>query len=529
MGTTQKYIGEEIMAKYLSYLMYLRKSRQDDPNETVEEVLAKHETILQEFAMREMGGRIPEGQIYREVVSGESIEEREEIKKVLSRIEDSRIEGVLVIEPSRLSRGDLVDCGRLINEFRYTRTIVATPYMSYDLENKMERKFFQDELLRGRDYLEYTKEVLRRGREAAVKRGCYIGNVPPYGFNKIKIGKDHTLEPNENAEIVRMIFQWYTEGMNVNIIARKLNEMHIPSPNGKQWTREVLKRTIRNPHYIGKVVYNHRPKTTIIENGEIKRTRREVSYEDCIVSEGKHNPIIDMETWNKAQEIVQSIPKVHNNKELSNPLAGILKCSKCGYTMERRPGTKDTRYYCGNRKQKKCFKSVKDHFMLDAVYVALKEGELPKLQEKIANGDGDARKIQQRRIAKLEKQMSELRDQEDKQYELLETRKYSQEVFDRRNAALRTKMEECEKEIYQARASLPNSVDYAERLEKLETAIKALENDSVSITDKNRCLKQIVEKIEFTGTPSQGRYGRRNGEHIELNVFLRMGKEKERR
>ena len=46
--------------------------------------------------------------------------------------------------------------------------------------------------------------------------------------------------------------------------------MNIPSPDGKKWQREVLKRTIRNPHYIGKVVYNHRPKTTIIENGEIK-------------------------------------------------------------------------------------------------------------------------------------------------------------------------------------------------------------------------------------------------------------------
>ena len=190
--------------------------------------------------------------------------------------------------------------------------------------------------------------------------------------------------------------------------------------------------------------------------------------------------------------------------------------------MERRPGSKDTRYYCGNREQKKCFKSVKDNLMLDAVYLALTEGELPKLQEKIANGDGDARKIQQRRIAKLEKQMSEFRDQEDKQYELLETRKYSQEVFDRRNAALRTKMEECEKEMYQARASLPNSVDYVECLVKLEAAIEALKNDKMSITDKNRCLKQIVEKIEFTGTPSQGRYGPRNGEHIQLDVFLRL-------
>ena len=162
------------------YLIYLRKSRQDDPNETVEEVLEKHETILQEYAQREFGGKIPEENIYREVVSGESIDDREEMQKVLARIEDPRIKGVLVVEPQRLSRGDLEDCGRLINDLRYTHTQVVTPYMTYDLEKKMERKFFQDELLRGRDYLEYTKEILLRGRISAVKRGCYSGNYAPY-------------------------------------------------------------------------------------------------------------------------------------------------------------------------------------------------------------------------------------------------------------------------------------------------------------------------------------------------------------
>ena len=47
--------AEKIMATWDHYLMYLRKSRQDDPNETVEEVLAKHETRLQEYALREFG------------------------------------------------------------------------------------------------------------------------------------------------------------------------------------------------------------------------------------------------------------------------------------------------------------------------------------------------------------------------------------------------------------------------------------------------------------------------------------------
>ena len=168
--------------------------------------MSKHETILQEYAEKELGGRISEENIYREVVSGESIEDRVEVRKLLARIEDPAVQGVLVVEPQRLSRGDLEDCGRLMNDLRYTHTKVVTPGMTYDLENKMERKFFQDELLRGRDYLEYTKEILFRGRVAAVKRGCYIGNYAPYGYKKIKRGKDHTLEIVEDEAEICLLY-----------------------------------------------------------------------------------------------------------------------------------------------------------------------------------------------------------------------------------------------------------------------------------------------------------------------------------
>jgi len=68
-------------------LMYLRKSRADDPSLTVEEVLANHEKILDDWCERNLGGRIPEENRFREVVSGETIESRPEINKVLRKIE----------------------------------------------------------------------------------------------------------------------------------------------------------------------------------------------------------------------------------------------------------------------------------------------------------------------------------------------------------------------------------------------------------------------------------------------------------
>jgi hypothetical protein len=255
-------------------LIYLRKSRQDDPNETVEEVLAKHEIQLQEYAERELGGRIPEENIYREVVSGESIDSRVEIQKVLARIEDPKIRGVLVVEPSRLSRGDLGDCDRMIKGFQLSKTLVITPMMTYDLEKKMERKFFQDELLRGRDFYEYTRDILFMGRVRAVKRGCYIGQYAPYGYKKVKIGKDHTLEILEDeADVVRLAFDLYTkEQLTPGRIADRLNEMGVQAPRGEKWKKDTIRWMLRNAHYNGKTVFNRFKKMQVLENGEIQKS-----------------------------------------------------------------------------------------------------------------------------------------------------------------------------------------------------------------------------------------------------------------
>ena len=507
------------------YIMYLRKSRADDPNETVEEVLAKHETMLQEYAQKELGGRIPEENIYREVVSGESIEDRVEIQKVLLRVEDPNVVGVLVVEPQRLSRGDLEDCGRLINDFRYTNTQVVTPMMTYDLTHKMERKFFQDELLRGRDYLEYTKEILFRGRVASAKRGCFNGPVPPYGYDKVKIGKDHTLEPNDKAEVVRMIFDMYAnEQLSPFGIACRLNELGIPAPASEKWDRESVRPITRNMHYIGKVVFNRAKMTPVLENGERKVKRIAQPEEDVIIAEGKHPAIIDLETWEKAQNLVASHPRNKQNFELRNALSGVLFCQACGKAMFVRPYKHaEARYFC--RTRPRCFKSVRESELLEAVITALETVELPALEAKAKTDDGDARKIQERLLATLEKQMDEYRDQEEKQYELLETGKYSQDLFDRRNAALREKMENCQAQIFKTKSSMPKSVDYGERVLSLKAAIASLRDSQATPAEKNKIIKAIVGRIEYTGTPSTGpnRKGIPQGSNsFTLDVFLRL-------
>ena len=130
-------------------LVYLRKSRTDDPLLSVEEVLAKHEAILDEWAERTFGKKIPEENKFREVVSGETIADRPVVQTILKKIESPKYKAILIVDVQRLSRGDLEDAGRLIKLLRYTNTYVFTPPKAYDLRDEYDRDAFERELKRG--------------------------------------------------------------------------------------------------------------------------------------------------------------------------------------------------------------------------------------------------------------------------------------------------------------------------------------------------------------------------------------------
>ena len=511
-------LSPEVKSK--TWLMYLRKSRQDDPNETIEEVLAKHETMLQDWALRELGRTIKEENIFREIVSGERISDRRELQKVLRKIESPDVAGIICRDCSRLSRGDLIDCGSLMTVLQYTSTLVATPMMIYNMDDRMEKRFFQDELLRGSSYLEYTKEVLSNGREIAVtKKGAYIGSYAPYGYKKVKIGKLCTLEPHETeADVVRMIFDLYVnQDMTFHSIGRKLDAMGIKPRTGETWRDTSIRQIVANHHYDGKVIWGKRKQKITIEEGKAVRTRKWADDSDYTIVEGMHPALIDHETFVTANEKRTNNPRIIKDLKLSNPLAGILVCSKCGHTMRRVPYTHaEDRFACHTHKPA-CMKSIKMTDVYAAVITTLEEVELPNLQAKLDGNQGSSRAIQQKILDGLKKQLEEYKAQEENQYELLETKKYTLELFEKRNAALREKMKQCEKQIWETECNMPEEIDYAERIVALEDAIKGLRDDSVSIEEKNRLLKKIIDKIEITTFPLPKRS---TGCHLKIDLLI---------
>ena len=501
------------------FLMYLRKSRQDNPDETIEEVLSKHETILQEYMQREYGFTIAEENIYREVCSGESIDDREEIKKVLAKTEKADIVGVVVVEPQRLSRGDLIDCGTLVQHLRYTKTLVLTPVMTYNLENKMERKFFQDELLRGNDYLEYTKEILFRGRVAAVKRGNYIHNFAPYGYDRIKIGKDYTLTPNENAKYVKMIFDWFLDGVSYNGICQKLTDIGAPTIKGGPWETSAVRGIIANKHYLGKVVYCATKETIVIEDGAKKKKTLPNQEENIIIVDGKHPAIISDDVFTQAQE-KRSVraARCKLNSKLLNPFCSMIVCKKCGYAMRYDAHRKyEARLSCICSPM--CYKSAKVSYVTAMLVQALEKQELPYLEALLKNNKGNGIEAHKTLISSLEKQLADLNVQEEKQYEFLEKGIYSEEVFEKRNKAIQEKRLALRKQIEEARMQTPKTINYQLKVANLKKAIAALKNNNMPVDEKNKILKSIIKRIEYSNDSNTYDYGTTN---VKLDIFLNI-------
>lgn len=500
-------------------IIYLRKSRSDSPDESVEEVLAKHEEMLQQKAEAEFGKRIPEDRIFREVVSGETIDERPVMKEVMRRIEDPKIKAIMVVDPQRLSRGDLEDCGRVVNNCRYTNTKVFTLQMTYDLTNKMHRKFFEQELMRGNDYLEYTKEILLRGRILSIEKGNYIGNIAPFGYDKAMIDDCPSLKPNENADAVRLAFDLYVnEGKTYLQIARHLDSLGVKPMNGDKWEKSSIRVMLKNLHYIGMVYFGKNKTEKVFENGKLKKKRGiPADKEEIVIAKGKHEAIVSQEIFQAAQERMNNNPRAKIGYDLQNPFAGIMLCHKCGRSMAQHPYKHaKTRIECRHRKYGCDTKSQTLENVVENVAFALENEKLPELEAKQKNNDGLSANIFKVQMDKMQKELYELEKQEDKQFELLEKGLYSEVVFKKRNGELHKEMEAIRSKMFDMKQTMPKNIDYAEKIVKLKEAIAALKNPEVSAEEKNKLLKAIVEKIEYEYIEYKGK-----GKVVyKLHIFL---------
>lgn len=503
---------------------YLRKSRTDNQFESVDEVLARHETILKDFCLRAFGEPIPTQYIYREVVSGETINERPMIMKLLEDIEKGDVDAVVVVEPQRLTRGSFGDIDRIVKTFQYTNTKVITPTKTYDLNDKFDRKYFEQELLRGNDYLEYVKEILVRGRKRSVEDGLYIGSITPYGYDKLKLPKKgYTLTPNKDAENVKYIFEKFIEGLGTTNLAKHLIELGIKSQTGKQWTPNMTRNILMNDIYIGVVTFGRRESKKTMKNGEIIKTRP--WNDDYIKAKGLHEPLISKEVFDKAQELLKSAPakNIRGDKSIKNPLAGLVKCKYCGNNMFRRPYDKrDVPTLICKTIGCKCVSS--DLVLVELRVIELLKKELADYKYYIENYETEYKstaKTLEKQIKKIDKELASLK--EDLQNALI---KYNRsKISEDEYIFLRKYTLEEESRLNKQKIALNEKIQI-EELETKRKAIPILENCineyyNLSIENKHKLLTAIIDKIIYEKSKG-GRWDEEARTSFTLELFLKI-------
>jgi DNA invertase Pin-like site-specific DNA recombinase len=298
-------------------VLYLRKSRADIEMESQGEIdiLARHEAQLLTNARR-LGRSIT--QIYREVVSGDTIAERPLMQQLLQEVEAGRWAAVHVVEVERLARGDTMDQGLIERVFRYSDTKIITPLKTYDPLNIFDRQYLQFGLFMSRFEYETIKRRMQNGRIASVNEGKWPANIAPYGYRRVKLEKQKgwTLEiVPEEADVVKSIYRWYTSGeLGVSLIVRRLNDAGFISPRGKDWTNSLVRDILSNVAYAGWVRWGNRPAIKKIKNGDITISRPRSSQ--ALIGKGLHPAIVTQEVFDMAQTRLSENPSRPGPKQM---------------------------------------------------------------------------------------------------------------------------------------------------------------------------------------------------------------------
>lgn len=510
----------------ISYCLYLRKSRADMEAEAhgEGETLARHEKLLLELAKKY---NYNVTQIYREVVSGETIAARPVMQHLLQEVEQGLWDGVIVVEVERLARGDTIDQGIMAQAFKYSNTLIITPLKVYDPNNEFDEEYFEFGLFMSRREYKTINRRLQRGRVASSKEGKYAGGRRPYGYERVRIPNDKgwTLKPiDEEADIVRLIFKLYTEGqeqpdgsyrpIGCRVIGNTLDDMGVAPPfTAPYWTESTIRCILRNPVYIGKIRWNTKKRKKRVRDGVVSYERTTPPPEEQILVDGLHSPIIAPEVFYKAQEILlrRGSAPIHKRAELQNPFAGLLYCGKCGRAITFRTIHSPV-FLCPNKTCNNVMSKadIVEERILQALRQWLDSYRLEWQTGKSPTDEEIQIDIKRKSIAKAQKELETLSKQLARTHDLLEQGIYDTDMFLNRSRTINERMTEAKQSITALSKTLiedeeraANRVNIIPKVEHLLSVYDTLPDAQ----SKNDLLKDILERIEYTKNEPSPRKG----------------------
>lgn len=291
---------------------------------------------------------------------------------------------VLVWKLDRLSRSQK-DTLSLIEHFKEQGTAFASMQENFDTSTAFGMAMVGILSVFAQLEREQIRERMMLGLDGRAKLGRWKGGGhPPIGYSYCQeTGK---LVPNDEADQVRLIYQKFLDGEPFSEITKYMHDRYT-TRYGTYNSVETVKRILKNPAYIGCIKHN------------------DTYLTDC------HEPIIDKETFDAVQSVLQSRKNGNKNAAGRHLLTGMVFC-ECGKRMALNIGGGYKyfacwRKYSGNITEAKVpcnNRRIREDALNEAVkdsILSLKFKDLkPKKREKPTNTTAELAKID-RQIAKL--------------------------------------------------------------------------------------------------------------------------------
>ena len=267
---------------------------------------------------------------------------REQFNKLLDECRNKKIDMIITKSISRFARNTvtMLETVRKLKELNVDVFFEKENIHSLSGEGELMltilASFAQEE---SRSVSENCKWRIRKGFE----QGELINLRFIYGY-RIEKGKIEIYE--EEAQIVRMIFQDYLDGYGCTVIAKKLRGMNIKKLRDGKWNSERVADIIKNEKYIGnallqkKYVKDHLTKKLIKNKGAVPQ----------YYAEETHPAIIDSEIFERAKQIM----KANRSKYKCEPgkknyiFTSKIQCGICGKNYRHKDRSGRSTWVCSN-------------------------------------------------------------------------------------------------------------------------------------------------------------------------------------